>query len=351
MEREPNLAQHSEIVKITETDEGLGALVRVGSANFDLVWTNSLDRNVVDPETNRAMELLSGEVRPSLNPEIPYALLMPLQANGRCYANCIDCVFAKDPVDEAMKGLSGSNLLGTPVNGSVAKELLRLSKQMAQNAGILRGSEPIRMNFLLSGDPSFNPYMLDIMKMTAYGNPKGWSRTSTVAVETRNDPIDTFVEGAKLFAKLSPDHTPRFQVSLHSTDPEKRLDYVTGGRRNLKLKLITTERISEAFDKIYSITEQQSTLAFVLHPEIVLDPNVLRKQFSPMTTVISLRPKIDPVSGSVEILSDHMEIYAKLYVKLKDAGYTVLIIPSSVSGNEQDNKSLKNALETANQGL
>lgn len=308
---------------------GIEATFRIGMEDrYPIVWTHSYGPTVFNPDLEIAIMLFNGQFVP-LKSEA--TLLLPLMRNGRCAADCWGCVYSNRRTKDVMVE---SVLPATPVDCPIFHDLVLVSTKLGEENGIIVPESKFRVNALLSGDPAFNPKALKIICDTAQDPRIVASRWSTIAARTKHNSLQTFIDAARFVQARELHHKLRFQVSFHSTNPERRKAHVGHFRGGTFGDLFTPQEIAQTFEEIYSINGAKSTLAFVVDSKSDIDPDIIAQNFSSVTTIVSLRPMIR--TNGLEVIQMDDLSFARLYTKLRDQGFDVVIMPT-VDGSEMDN--------------
>lgn len=334
--RDRNLFSTVRILEVKDTSEGVEAVVGKAGVTYPITITPSFGAEIVNPTVENAVTLAYGKKLPAPNPTAPVSLLVGLQANGRCGADCKGCVFSNHRVGNSM----GNAALARPVDTQTMSEIIAFGKSLIAQRDLISDGQTIRVNALLSGDPSYTPYLEDLIHMVAQDPDVSASRWSTIAANTPRHPLASFVNAARWFAETSrynaviSKHKPRFQVSLHSTDMSARERHV-GHYRNgvFPQGLADMNTIAAAFYHIKEDTEYNSTVSFVLHADSVIEPNKLRSSIPPDIAYVCVRPIIPTDDDSTRPMTP--ETFKKLYSDLRDRDYTVVVMPPI--GLEMDN--------------
>jgi hypothetical protein len=322
--------------QVTDTVEGVEAIVEKEGVTYPVTITPSFGPEIVNPDIADAIALAYGQKLPAPNPNAPVSLLVGLQANGRCGADCKGCVFANHRVGSAM----GSSALARPVDPQTMTEIIALGKTLIAERELVAAGQTIRVNALLSGDPSYTPYVEDLICMVSQDPEISASRWSTIAANTPRHPLRTFVNATYNYVQMSREnevvaaHKPRFQVSLHSTDIKAREKHVGHYRGEVFPQgLATMSTIAAAFYHIKENTGFSSTVSFVLHAGSVIDPKVLRSEIPPDISYVCVRPIIATDDDSTHPMP--LDVFTRLYSDLREEGYTVVVMPPI--GLEMDN--------------
>lgn len=315
--------------RVTGVENGtrgnLQATIEVGGVAYPLVCTSSFGPEVKNPNNQLVRDYLKG-VLPKPHPDSPTTLLLPLQANDRCAANCKGCVFARDIV--------GEGFLALPTTPKTLQVILDNARVLMRKYGLLSANGTFRVGALLSGDPSFNQHTTELIRVFGENPDITAVRLSTIAVKTKNNPLMAILEGARVIKSMESNLNLRVQVSLHSTNSEKRRFHVSY-HGPLTVKLISMTEINAAFGEIKKVTGFRSTLAFVTDTDTDIDPEVLSAHFDQRYTDISLRPIISTTKYTATPM--HPDRFINLYKSLTERGWEVRIIPSSEKGIEQAN--------------
>ena len=320
-------------VVTTRVGSSLEASVVVEGGTYLIAFGPSYGPSVVNPSLEAVKSMLRGEV-PTSNPDTPTVMLLPLQANGKCGANCRECTFARSRA--VGRGLA------RPTTPEVFNELINVGREIGDREGVLARGQKFRVNALLSGDPSYNKHFGDLVVTTGLNPNITASRWSTIGVRTVSNPLSAFTAAACDLRLRGSSHKARFQVSLHSTDPRKRIEHVSYYNEGHLLSLIPVAEISDAFSEIKSITGESSTLAFVLHGESEIDPRVLADNFSQDNTWISLRPVV--ITSEQSKTQPMLEIdVLNLYSTLREDGWNVVFMPPTIDKVELNNPIASNS--------
>jgi hypothetical protein len=323
----------AEIGKKIDFGSSLGEVLVVdGNRQLPFLWQNGYASTIINPDLDDVVRYAEGGP-PAVNPNSK-VLLLPIQENGRCAADCEGCVFANSRNLHTHD--NRASRIATPVNPHIMRLMMDNAQESAEANGILDPGERYRVNVLLAGDPSFNRYTSELILLVASNPRVSASRWSTIAMDTSSHPLNSFKEAARQasYWGLLDSHKLRFQVSLHSTDEEARIKHVEYYSRANYSRLISMEDIAGSFSEIKTITGNASTLSFVVHNRSIIDPNVLANIFNTNNTWVSLRPII-PTNGSVDISMPTSE-FQDLYLGIREKGFNVLIMPT-LDGSEQKN--------------
>ncbi len=329
----------AKLSRINYTQEGIEAVVEKAGVTYPITVTPSFGSEIVNPDVENAVELAYGKQLPSPNPNAPVSLLVGLQANGRCGADCKGCVFANHRVGDAMAGGDRIAALARPVDPETMADVIALGKELIYGRRLVENGQTIRLNALLSGDPSFTPYTGDLIRMVASDPDISASRWSTIAAMTNNRPLDAFVSAAQWYYNESHNnpvvaaHKPRFQVSLQSTNYQCRVSHVGHYRGGVFPDLIPTYEIASTFYEIKQLTGYSSTASFVLHKNSWVNSRTLVNELPPDFTIISLRPIIPTDDDSTKPM--RKDSFRRLYSGFREKGYTVVVMPPI--GLEMDN--------------
>lgn len=333
-EREQQRSNHESHVLLKPRTNSLEGVATINKKSVLFAWDKSYGPSVFNPDMRTVECFLDGGV-PDSNTQKSKVLLFSLQFEGACAANCKECVFANKRVNAIFDG-NNAGSVARPVDLDTMSQLLFLSEKVAEERSILAPGEQYRANAVLAGDPSFSRYAEELI-INISGNKRiTASRWSTIGVKTSNHPLETFETAAMRAKDLGnlESHKLRFQVSLHSTDPEVRSSHVTYYSPNTHVNLVSMDEINDSFARIKHITGYASTLAFVVHKDSVIASEVLSQVFDPLTTIISLRPIIK-TNGEVDISMPNDD-FLKLYEDVRSSGFNVVIMPTT-DGGEQVN--------------
>jgi hypothetical protein len=193
------------------TQEGLETVILKGDATYPLTITQSFGPEIVNPDVNVATALAYGVIQPTRKSDAPYAMLVGLQANGRCGADCKGCVFANHRVGEAMNDSNRTKKLARPVDPQTMSEVIAIGKQLIS----LEGDQTFRLNALLSGDPAYSPYVPALIDMVMRDPTFSASRLLSARHEvTCMLPVVTFLEEMLLLSQKMLMHKSSVTISI-----------------------------------------------------------------------------------------------------------------------------------------
>ena len=296
-------------------------LVPLHGGTYQVVWERSWGSGVFNPSPNQFSDFARG-VNYVKGGE--HKLLFGVTLNGACPADCLDCPFGRTIMARLYTSLTDKQLtLARPISSSELQSALERAKEIAIKNGILSQNEVFAAGALLAGDPGYSPHISDLIATVSGFTGCEACRWSTVAPDTENNVLGAFIEGATRAKEANPTHTLSFQVSLHSTDHQERINH-TGVSR-----LLSMQEISMTSQRIRKITGRKLSLSFVLHEGSVLDPQVLNDNFSPDNNLISLRPIYSRVTNPM-----NPDRLIELYSKLRKDNWDVVYMPPSQSYTE-----------------
>ncbi len=138
-----------------------------------------------------------------------------------------------------------------------------------------------KIQFSRMGEPAFNDEVLTVLDEfpKKYDAPGFIPSLSTVGPAGR----DKFFEGLLDIKKRHYMTSFQLQFSIHSTDPVIR-------DRIIPIKKMTFLQIADYADRFHNKGGKKVTLNFILAKDFILDPKVLRKNFSPDLFFIKMTP-------------------------------------------------------------
>ncbi len=273
-------------------------------------------------------------------------LLLPLQA-GVCPFDCKGCPFAANFPDNKGKKTK-------QIGPEETRVLIQESLNQAQNNSI--NISNIGISFVGSGDATHNPFLAQIFQMISTEFPNvSRIRFSTVAGKVEGTHLTPMNVVEQIIS--NPDYTGKpklsMQVSLHSSDEKKRTEHVYKQRLNpaeaipgkkpftmsdAENMLLPSREVANQFERIVQAQMikgfeniRKPSLVFVCNKDTEINIKQLEHSgFNPGNTVIQLRPILS------ENPEDSMsqEYFLQLYSKLREAKYSVVLMPVSPSGVE-----------------
>lgn len=307
-------------------------LLTSGVYTFQFAVEPSYARSDVYNPSRQTLERVF-ESGPAITSEMN--ILVGATADGRCPADCFECPFANSVMAAAARaGDSRFAFLAKPVTVSEHLAAINFARELAIKNGLLMSDEKYKVAVLLSGDLGINPHTSLLIRETASLKNCRASKWSTIAAEFNSTTrvLEDFIVGAESAMSINADHSPRLQVSLHSTTPESRHAHVVYQAPHRKINLTPASEIAEAFKRVKKITGQKSSLSFVLHKDSVVDPSEIARLFSPDTTLISYRP----VFSSSKPQLPHDELL-DLCERTKSLGFEFIYMPPRIDPPELDN--------------
>ncbi len=273
-------------------------------------------------------------------------LLLPLQA-GVCPFSCKGCPFAVD--FPANKGK-----LTKQIGVEETRTLIQQSLSQAESHAI--DTSDIGISFVGSGDATPNPFLKEIFGMVAAEFPSvSRIRFSTVAGKVQGGYSTPMQVVAKIISADEYKGKPKLsmQVSLHSSDEEKRARHVFEQRLNTpevisgkkqftnldaQNMLLPGREVAKQFEQIVQAqirkgvpSIRKPALSFVCSKDTRIDINELENYgFNPDNTIIQLRPLLS--ENPADSMSE--EDFSQLYSSLRESGYDVVLMPVSPSGVE-----------------
>lgn len=289
-------------------------LLTLPGGTYQLVWERSYGKGVFNPD-GTIEELVKGQIKV---PRESHKLLFGTHLNGACPADCKGCPFARSVMKEY-------KVLARPINPQELYEALNVAKEIALDKSIIKPDDEFSAGALLSGDPGHSLFATGLIAVVSTFPHCKSSRWSTIAPSTgRKNVYDSFLAGATIAKSANSDHVLSFQTSLHSTDPQKRVDH-TGVTHLLPVMVV-----SQAAMEIFKTTGRKMTMAFVLHEGSVIDPVKLKEQIP--VAIASLRAM---KTEEHPLMNPQDQI--KLYRNFRNAGWDVVFMPPSPDALELDN--------------
>ena len=298
-------------------------LIPLPGGTYQVEWVHSYGSEVFNPSLDRFRDYANG--RPH---ELSgrHKFLMGITLIGVCPAKCYECPFGRTVMAQQYANTPASELQFTkarPISPLELQSAFKYAKKVALEKGILQIDEPFSAGALLAGDPSYSHFTAELMEMVSnFPGCKG-SRWSTIGAKKGPNVLAAMERGAKL---ANPNHRISIQVSLHSTRHTERVNH-TGEET-----LFSMAEIKAASEKITEITTRRLALAFVLHDGSIIEPEVLKQEFSPKSNVISLRPIY---STSTKPMDPERQV--NLYSQLRNDGWDVIYMPPNLTNGNNGN--------------
>ncbi|MFH1336861.1 MAG: radical SAM protein [Candidatus Zixiibacteriota bacterium] len=229
--------------------------------------------------------------------------------------------------------LTISTLFGCPVRcrfcdaggyyqGRLSAEEIVFQIDYLINTRFLNGTVPVekfKIQFARTGEPSFNPCVLDVLERLPelYQAPGMLLSLSTVAPHG----TDNFFERLKEIKNRHYQNRFQFQFSIHTT-AEKQRDWLIPARK------WSFGKMAEYGKSFYNRGERKITLNFALAEGMPIDPDVLLQYFSPDVFLIKITP-VNPTcqatkNGIISHIVPAKEDY-EIVDALKGAGYQVIL--------------------------
>lgn len=323
----------------------LSTITRIGEHEYETMVTKSYSNTILNPSTDRAWDMFNGRGgRVESHPENKHTLLMPMQVNGKCAANCGNCGY---------RASLHKGVVARPVSPANAERIYEKSLEVWRHLHPGQDLGMMGVSFVMAGGAGFNEYVTEVLDVIESKPDVSRVRLSTIAPKSqeKRNPFTNFLKAVKGSKERKSKVKWRLQVSIHSTNPKARLDYVNGAilgiEHERKLKVYSLEEIATAFRAFYEDTGRKGVLAFTCNEQTEIDPMVLiQAGLTPDITSISLRDtrvedpteqaNLDPMSEDT-----FKRIYTRLQTSRNHEGKVVppddiVIMPSSESGGEQE---------------
>ncbi len=228
--------------------------------------------------------------------------------------------------------LTVSTLFGCPVScrfcdagleykGPLSKEQLLYQIDYPIQRRFPEGYVPVekfKIQFARMGEPSLNPYLLDLLEQLPglYSAPGLIISLSTIAPVGREDFFRRLLEIKEKYYRGK----FQFQFSLHTTNIESRKWLIPVRTWDMKQMAEFGEAFREDMDR-------KITLNFALADGMPVDPDVLLNHFSSENFLIKITP-VNPTVRALENLivsSVDDNHYCETVNKFKDAGYETIL--------------------------
>ena len=191
-------------------------------------------------------------------------------------------------------------------------------------------SKQLKIQFARMGEPALNDAVLDVLEELPirYDAPGLMPSISSVAPFGTDAFFERLLE---IKNRLYSGGHFQFQFSIHTTDQALRDELVP-------IKKWGFAKMAEFGERFYRAGDRKITLNFALAQGQPLDPDVLKKYFSPDTFLI----KITPLNPTYRAVENNLETYIdpntdssqdEIVRALEDAGYQVILSIGEVEEN------------------
>lgn len=179
--------------------------------------------------------------------------------------------------------------------------------------------EKFKIQFARMGEPSFNPYVLQVLEdlPDLYSIPGFIPSVSTIAPRG----TDTFFNRLLAVKKKKYPFSFQLQFSIHSTHNEQR-DYL------IPVRKWDFQEIANYGKNFHDPGGRKITLNFALQTVSVIDPAVLIRHFDPDYFIIKLtpvNPTFNAVKNNIQSLITSDSLSFKIVDDLKEKGYEVIL--------------------------
>lgn len=184
-------------------------------------------------------------------------------------------------------------------------------------------AEKFKIQFSRMGEPALNKAVLDVLEELPerYSAPGLIPSLSTIAPAGCGDFFNRLSDIKK---RQYSEGRYQLQFSIHTTDIKQRDEVIPAAKWSFG-------EIAEYGDRFFEEGDRKLTLNFALARNMVIDPGVLEKYFSPEKFLI----KITPLNPTYTAAQNRLESFIdprqpglgndNLIRKLKDAGYEVIL--------------------------
>lgn len=257
------------------------------------------------------------------------ALVSIVKTDGGRLIECVESLQPPLPREEKWI-LTISTLYGCPVRcrfcdaGGPARGILTKEEILGQIDYLVTRRFPDRVvpvkkfkiQFARMGEPSLNPYVLDVLAALPglYNAPGLAPSFSTVAPAGK----DAFFEALLEIKRHK--YGPRFQMqfSIHTTDRKLR-DWL------IPIRKWPFEKIAAYGKRFVERDGRKITLNFALGNGMPVDPDDLLSFFSPDIFFIKMTPVNPTHEAARNRIFSHDRFFEETAARLKEAGYEVLI--------------------------
>jgi 23S rRNA (adenine2503-C2)-methyltransferase len=195
----------------------------------------------------------------------------------------------------------------------------------------VKGTERLNIHFARMGEPTWNPAVLDVVRVLEYSLPLEYQMHPVVStmMPRRNTWLEAFIHGWMDIKNNLLDGEAGLQLSINSTDEEERHALFAGNA-------CTLQQIHDIMGGVEP-RGRKITLNFPVC-EWEIDPCVLLDYFSPEHYIVKLTPMhktTTAIEHGIETAGDYTEYwpYKEAEDNLKHAGYDVLVF---IASREED---------------
>ncbi|MDD5466653.1 MAG: hypothetical protein PHS96_02485 [Anaerolineales bacterium] len=192
-------------------------------------------------------------------------------------------------------------------------------------------SRQFKIQFSRMGEPALNKAVLEVLDVlpVRYRAPGLMPSISTVAPASCDGFFERLLEIKRTYYSNG---RFQFQFSLHTTDDHLRDEIIPIH----KWSFAEMARYGEQF---YDPGDRKITLNFALSQNTPLEPDVLKKYFSPEIFIVKITP-INPTYRATENnLTSHVDVHSQnhhdaIIEALRSAGYEVIISIGNIEENQ-----------------
>jgi 23S rRNA (adenine2503-C2)-methyltransferase len=272
------------------------------------------------------------------------AIVYILELNSGKLVECVESV--QPPIPRLEKWvLLVSTMFGCPVGCAMcdaggyyqgkptAEEILAQIKFLVGRrfSGGVIPCKQFKIQFARMGEPALNPAVLDVLEALPdlYRAPGLMPSISTVAPANCNDFFERLLE---IKERYYSNGRFQFQFSLHTTDAHLR-------DRIVPVRKWSFSEMSEYGERFFNTGDRKITLNFALARCAPLEPDILKKFFSPQKFLIKITP-VNPTYRAVENnLISYVDAHApeardRMVEELRSMGYEVILSIGNVEENQ-----------------
>ncbi len=271
-----------------------------------------------DLATIYAAEFRNGEkaefvesVQPPIPQEKKWVLII-----SSLFGCCVNCLFCD----------AGGNYKGKLSKDELFAQIDFLVKNRYPDRKI--PVEKFKIQFARMGEPAFNMNVLDVLSEfhNFYEAPGFIPSISTIAPAG----VNNFFENLLIIKEKIYKEKFQLQFSIHTTDQKYR-------DKLIPVKKWDFKAISDYGQDFYKKNQRKITLNFALADNMLIDPFILKKYFSPDIFLIKITP-LNPTYNAVKnnFTSDKLLAGERniLLSEIKQAGYDVILSVGELEENQ-----------------
>jgi len=305
---DPDALSHLKIESIENCTTFIESVVTTTNGeSYEIVICPTSNNSVMQPQNLlKYYAPKTIDDNPPQNPEHPWQIVVPIQSDGSCAANCSFCRYGQQ----------------TPTPYTSPKDivgLLTIGMNIALDRGLVEDKDKLKLSLLKGGDVSLHPNFENVVRAIANSFPNNFLKLSSVA----SSQLGFFGNMTQLIIELrnkSPNFSIALQISANSTNEVQRLETVNGGSNSIRL--YTLEEIQTFASFWRKTTDRRLTITFTLHEGTIFDPNTIMEKFNPADVVIKMR-RIHPFTG-MGLNQFSQKKYFRAYLTLVENGFNVI---------------------------